>query len=248
MTTQEFSSQFDTLINAYNMQANHGNSFQPLEFDEYEKSVFLTLAQEEVVISLYSGNGISNSFESTEEVRRYLANLTRTLFIDTEKTEGGNPALMKGVISRSAVFPTDIGKELLYIVQESIQLPDSDDPCLSGKVVEVVPITHDTYNRIMKNPFRRPSNKKAFRLDLDKNKVEILYSMDTPFKYWARYLTKPKPIVLTNLREGLSINGEREISQCELHNMLHRVILETAVRMAVSSRSIGSSKDAKPKE
>ena len=49
MTTEEFSNEFDTLLNSY------GENPSTIELDEYEKSVFLTKAQEEIVIDLYSG-------------------------------------------------------------------------------------------------------------------------------------------------------------------------------------------------
>jgi hypothetical protein len=37
-----------------------------LNFDEYEKSVFLTKAQEELVIHYYTGKATGDSFEDTE--------------------------------------------------------------------------------------------------------------------------------------------------------------------------------------
>lgn len=60
MTTEEFSNGFDVLINSY---SGLGDS---LNFDEYEKSVFLTKAQEEIVEGLYTGKILGDSFEDTE--------------------------------------------------------------------------------------------------------------------------------------------------------------------------------------
>ncbi len=59
MTTEEFSNEFDTLINSYSIS-------ELLSFDEYEKSVYLTKAQEEIVEGLYTGKVLGNSFEETE--------------------------------------------------------------------------------------------------------------------------------------------------------------------------------------
>lgn len=81
MTIHEFSDTFDTLLNSYNTQAQFGEqaSRREIVLDEYEKSVFLTKAQEEVVINLYNGkNPYGDSFESTEEMRRYLDALVKT--------------------------------------------------------------------------------------------------------------------------------------------------------------------------
>ena len=53
MTTQEFSDGFDTLLNSFGNTLTFGST---LTFDEYEKSVFLTKAQESIVIELSSNN------------------------------------------------------------------------------------------------------------------------------------------------------------------------------------------------
>lgn len=66
MTNREFSNGFDTLVNSYASQEFFGQSSNPLNFDEYEKSIFLTKAQEEIVESLYTGKLIGDSFEETE--------------------------------------------------------------------------------------------------------------------------------------------------------------------------------------
>ena len=82
MTTEEFSNEFDTLLNSYALSPNkYGMESSPLtiELDEYEKSVFLTKAQEDIVISLYNGkNPTGDSSEKTEEIRRYLSDLVKT--------------------------------------------------------------------------------------------------------------------------------------------------------------------------
>ena len=75
MTTEEFSNEFDILLNSYDTQ-ELGKVQGKLEFDEYEKSVFLTKAQEELVISIYDGKNLSGeSFENTEEARRSLSSI-----------------------------------------------------------------------------------------------------------------------------------------------------------------------------
>ena len=70
MITEEFSNEFDILYN--NISSN-----QAPGLDEYEKSVFLTQAQEALVIDLYRGT-LGDSFESTEEVTRYLNSLVKS--------------------------------------------------------------------------------------------------------------------------------------------------------------------------
>ena len=78
MTTEEFSNEFDTILQSYSVQNEFGQQ-NPIAFDEYEKSVFLTKAQEQIIITLYNGKNSSNeSLEKTEELRRYLSNLIKT--------------------------------------------------------------------------------------------------------------------------------------------------------------------------
>ena len=69
MTLQEFSIEFDIMYNNVT-----SNSAPPL--NEYEKSVFLTQAQLEIVKELYSGrNQLGLAVEVNEESRHYLNSL-----------------------------------------------------------------------------------------------------------------------------------------------------------------------------
>ena len=71
---------FDTLVSSYRRFKDFDNKeiLDSIEFNEYEKSYFLTKAQDELVIALYNGRNVSGeSFESTEELRRYLSNLVK---------------------------------------------------------------------------------------------------------------------------------------------------------------------------
>jgi hypothetical protein len=69
MSNTEFSNQFDVLYNNIMSNAAPG-------LNEYEKSVFLTQAQRDIVIGIYNGREVPGlSFESVEESRRYLSEL-----------------------------------------------------------------------------------------------------------------------------------------------------------------------------
>lgn len=79
MTTDEFSNAFDTLSNAYRVNWGFGQE-DKIAFDEYEKSFYLTLAQELFVVSCYNGKNASDyQFEITEEDRRTLDSLVVTV-------------------------------------------------------------------------------------------------------------------------------------------------------------------------
>lgn len=221
MNTQEFSNQFDTFISAY-----YKGLSDALTFDEYEKSVFLTEAQEEIVVELYSGkNSFGDSFEKTEEVRRFLSSLNKD-YTTREKIES------TGLSNKSVFF--NIPNDVWFITYEAVTLTDNNIECLDKEEAIVVPTTQDDFYKVRRNPFKGPNKRRVLRLDGNNNTVELVsdYNID---KYSIRYLSKPNPIILTNL-SGLSINGVSEITECELNPVIHRIILERAVRKAVASR------------
>ena len=127
-------------------------------------------------------------------------------------------------------------EDVWFITYESATLKDERLGCLDGEEATIVPVTQDEYYRIAKNPFRGPSKDRAVRLDIGDGVIEIIsdYNID---KYLVRYLSRPKPIVLVDLNE-LSINGEKvKTTECELNPVIHRAILERAVRLAIISKT-----------
>jgi len=245
MTTEEFSDAFDTLVNSAANVDNFGSIDSTLKFDEYEKSYFLTKAQEEVVRELYTGkNRFGESFEKTEELRRLLNDLIVTKKQPLTEENYNNLALT----DKSYFVP--ILDNVMYIIYEAVRLKDGSLGCYSGTVINVQPITHDEYNKIKDNPFRGPTRYKALRLDTNDTKitdedvqstnyVEIIskYSCD---EYIVRYLRKLSPIILVDLEDSnVSIDGKTKKHDCELNSILHEYILERAVGMALRTKSIG---------
>ncbi len=216
MTNEEFSNEFDILINNINVG---------LEFDEYEKSVYLTKAQEEVVEGLYTGKITGDSFEGTEQLRRYLADLVKTVILPCNKAPKG--------LSNNSVFAV-LPDDLWFITYESVAL-NGDTPCINSKEIQVVPVTQDEYHRIKGNPFRRQNSRRALRLDVGNSMVELISDEDIR-SYLVRYMSRPEPIILLDLPEELSINNVNEKTECKLNPGLHRTILEVAVNMAIKSR------------
>ena len=237
MTTSEFSNEFDVLINAYANNNAIGDNYDKnnLAFDEYEKSIFLTKAQEEIIIDLYNGkNPFGDSFEKTEEIRRYLSDLIKT-YTTTDKKVGYTG------LSKSSVF-FELPDDLWFITYESVNLKDDRLGCMSGEDISVIPITQDEYHRIGKNPFRGANERKALRLDLSNKVVEIVskYNVES---YLVRYLSRPVPIILTNLADDLSINDISTKTECELNPVIHRAILERAVKLAIISKVPNTGKE-----
>ena len=235
MTTEEFSNEFDTLLNSYSTTEVFGKTPSTVELDEYEKSIFLTKAQEEIVIGTYNGkNQFGDSFESTEEIRRYLSSLIKTYITTDKKVEYIG-------LSKSSVF-FELPNDLWFITYEAVNLKDDGLGCINGENISVIPITQDEYHRIKKNPFRGTNERRALRLDLNNKVVEIISKYNIE-KYLVRYLSRPAPIILTDLTDNLSINGISVKTECELNPVVHRAILERAVKLAIISRVPNAGKE-----
>jgi hypothetical protein len=230
MRLQDFSTGMDTLLNSYAVSAGFGSTDNPstIELDEYEKSQLLTKSQEDTVIDLYSGrNPIGASFEQTEELRRYLANLVREAKLSPIETTAG----ILGIDSKSKFFT--LPEDLWFITYESVSI--TDGKCEGHTSLEVIPVRQDEYHRIKKNPFRGANGRRALRLDLSDGVIEIV-SKYAVSQYYLRYLRKIKPIILTDLGSENSIRGISSVTECELPESLHQMILERAVAAALQSR------------
>lgn len=237
MTIEEFSNEFDILVASYKRFKAFDNReiLDSIEFNEYEKSVFLTNAQEEIVINLYNGkNPYGDSFESTEELRRYLDSLVKIKEYNIDEQVEGIKLESKSVLFQLPEF-------IAFITMERVVYDDESLGCANGTVADVYPVTQDEYNRLRDNPFRGSSKYKALRLDYGDNIVEIIPKYNIG-KYIIKYLSKPSPIILTDLPEGLKVDNDAVAHECQLNSMLHRTILERAVSMALASKGISIDK------
>lgn len=232
MTIHEFSDAFDIALSSYQSATDYNKQFADTEIvlNEYEKSIFLTRAQEDIVKAIYNGSSISDSFEKTEAARRQLDALVK------QKVYKGTTKQDTGLHDKFIHYSFELPEDCWYIVFEQVTTIKSDKKCESEKVLEVYPVAHDDYHRIVKNPFRGPNTRKALRLDFGKLQVEIVSNYELS-KYLVRYLSKPSPIVLCDLAaEGISIEGVTTPTECVLSELLHQEILDRAVQLAVTSR------------
>lgn len=209
MTNKEFDTQFDIFYN--NIASNAAPSVTP-----YEKSVFLTQAQRDIIIGLYNGREIPGlSFESTEEARKYLSNLVKVHEVDIDN------------INTLIELPS----KLWFITLEESIFNDDSYECLKGNVMEVIPTRQDNLYSLLHNPFKGPSERRVLRVDIN-GKVK-LYSKYKISKYIVTYIEQPSPIILEDLSDyGLSIEGLSTESESNINPILHRAVLERAVALA----------------
>lgn len=204
MTLEELSNEFDVIVNSY-------DNSQSLVFNEYEKSIYLTKAQEYIIKELY------RNYEGTEELNSYL----KTLIKDKTYT-----------IEDSANIELDYPDNFLYILKEYANI---NTTCKSNNRVDVLPITQDEYNEVVENPFRGSKSKV---LRLEENKIKLI--TDLPIiSYTMTYLSNPSPIILIDLPNGLTINNEsKKSTTIETSESIHREILDKAVQLAIQSKTL----------
>lgn len=222
MNVQELSNLFDTLLQPYITKDNFGKQ-NTLVFDEYEKSIFLTKAQEQIVLELYQ------ELEQSEEVRKYLSNLIKT---DNYAPVGEQNETL--INNNFKSYKVEISNDILFMIYEQCTLSDENN-CINNKIVSVVPTIHDDLDKVLKNPFKSPNSRKVIRLDFD-NKIELISKYNIT-NYKVRYLKKPNPIILVALEGNLSINnGDTKVSNGETNPILHERIVQRAVQLAVQSK------------
>lgn len=220
MDVQELSNLFDTLLQPYITKDIQGEQ-NTLAFDEYEKSVFLTKAQEQIVLELYQ------ELEQSEENRKYLSNLIKTgNYIPVGEQD-------EDLINNNfKSYKVEIEDSVLFMIYEQCTLSDKNN-CINGRIVSVVPTIHDDLDKVLKNPFKSPNSRKVIRLDFD-NKIELISKYNIS-NYKVRYLKKPNPIILVTL-EDLNIDKKQEVSNGETNPILHERIVQRAVQLAVQSK------------
>ena len=197
----------------------------------------------------------------------------------TKKTKG-----FQKIKSDSQVVT--LPENLMFIIYEHVIFNDKQLECLDGSTAVVVPITHDEYYKAMQNPFRRPNDKRVFRLDVahpsnefeangrllylynryhklkqedieylegyseilgpsdrfnlrddDRPQLVELISKYKINQYFCRYIKRPNPIIVEDLPDYLTIHGLNRRSESEVNPILHKAILENAIKLAISHRN-----------
>lgn len=212
MNLIDFSREFDILYNNINSNEAPGVT-------EYEKSVFLTQAQEALILDIVQGNKIEG-VEDTELLKEQLSKLTAEKYLS--KSTSSIPT-----ISSSSIL-YELPENLLHILYEHILKKVDGCPDL---IIQVLPTTHDKILKLLRNPFSGPS-KQALRLNVGHNLIEVITdkNINTSDKYFIRYIRCPRPIVLED--SELPVVGYSTPQECELHESLHRNILSRAVILA----------------
>lgn len=158
MTTEEFSNEFDVLYN--NIMSNEAPGL-----NEYEKSVFLTKAQDEIVKNhfLPEGNPKQKGFDDNQKRQIDFSNLIRTEYgipLASSNSTGSTHSPILGDIDPRG-YKYGLPDNILYIINESISLGYRTE---SVGVRQILPLKYNEYSRLMSKPFKEPLKFQAWRL------------------------------------------------------------------------------------
>lgn len=231
MAVEEMDNMFDVLYN--NITSN-----QAPGLNAYEKSVFLTKAQDEILKNYFNpkskGNTTQDGFDGSAKRQVDFSMLTT---VETSSTKSYSHGLVTGFSAplfdkRANTKSITLPSKLMYAINEMVEVVRGTE---TNKVLlQVVPIKFDEYSRLMCKPYKRPLKYQAWRLTNNDvvNKADIIVGpSDTLSTYTIKYIRRPNPIIISNL-DGLTIEGKGTATECELDPILHEEILQRAVELA----------------
>lgn len=223
MNTIEFSREFDLLYN--NITSN-----QAPGLNEYEKSVFLTKAQRQIILESFNAktDSIGEGFDGGQRRQYDFSNLIQTKV----RTQIFDPTVIT-IDNRSRLF--EFPNDWLLSINEVVESNTA------GDTLSVTPLNNEEYRKYMSKPYKFPPRSIAWRLInsgnsiMKKKVVELIYPDDKYTNYKIRYVRSPKPIILedlTNYGTDITIDGETAVRECELPSDCHQEILDRAVLLA----------------
>lgn len=242
MTVKEMDNLFNMLYDNADQEAPGLNSF--------EKSQYLTKALFAIIkttVEEYLRSGGSTGFRK-DEINRYA--FTGLIKSEVINTPIATTSLEK-TTPNSEFF--ELPNDVYTILYEDcdIQSPGSHSLYFAGVLIQ--PTRYDFIQKIMRNPFRKPSNRKdrGYRLDVSTSSgtqlAEIIVEDGTkPINYRIRYVKSPEPIIIEDLTIAyptlnLSIHGETlpyvdpagTDSATNVNVDLHELIVQRAVELAI---------------
>lgn len=257
MTLREFSIEFDVMYN--NISSN-----QAPGLDEYEKSVFLTRAQNMLLKEYFSpltdaqGGGFDGSRKRQYDFTPLIVAIAPE-FYGTLKEE---PQLAPYVLKEDSQIFQFNSPDKRFLLPVNERAVDDD-----GKEYTVIPINYIEYQKLSSKPYKYPLKGLIWRVffnDQDSDTTSSDYNgapkkfyielvgnykktkkqidslgreqiINTPLKYYIKYVKKPEPIILEDLDSygnNLIIDGKNKQQNTDMPEETHYEILERAVTLA----------------
>ena len=145
MTNLEFSNQFEVLYN--NITSN-----QAPGLDNYEKSVFLTKAQDEIVKSYFDPrtNKPQEGFDGSEKRQIDFSMILRTKTYESSNFTAATFDIHSN--TKKILLDTDI----MMFINEFADVTRPNNTGTGTVRLTVIPLDYKEYSRLMYKPFKRP--------------------------------------------------------------------------------------------
>lgn len=184
MTTEEMSNSLDTLLNSYNNQALFGDqtSRADIALDEYEKSLFLTQAQDAIVKNYFlpKTDPTASGFDGDERRQVDFSSLVTV----TKPSISSN---------QSSIFDH---RGIIYTLPKNLLLMLNEAFIVDGKRYVVKPISYRDYDRIMSKPYAQPLKKQCWRIFQNQNSEYDIESEIVPIQHVRDNLTSTKTYLM----------------------------------------------------
>ena len=226
MTAAQMSHEFDLLWN--NIMSN-----QAPGLSEYEKSVFLTKAQDEIVKNYLVPQSPGNLLRAgVEDIPKRHTDFSSLIVNSTVSLSGQGSMHSDGV---SGELPDDY--PILAILSET------------AEDLAVRPLDSEEFLRLMSKPYKYPLKGQCWRLMHDDGTIEVVAPYGTTISsYNIRYVKRPHPIITGTLPSGIKFeyNGSdydassSGAGDSEVPESLHEDIVQRAVELA---KGVWSSSD-----
>lgn len=205
MTAKEFSDQFDVLYN--NITSN-----QAPGLNEYEKSVFLTKAQDEIIKNYFlpQSNAKQAGYDGNAKRQADFSMLMRTASLNSisqTSNPGSGDVLIYQIDPRSKVF--ELPEDVFLIINEAAHLQKHYTSGYHGSnsgwstyfIRQIIPLTYDEYMRLMSKPYKNPLKNQAWKLIVSNSSLAYDSTTNAP----------AIELILTNTdRNWLNIYDEEE--------------------------------------
>lgn len=184
---------------------------------------------------------LNNAIEKFIEQRAYGTNAKRLGLEETQKRDDD----LRNIIKNSAITPNaatsnnkphgrfiSLPTDYRHAIQEEATVNYIDcTGATASKRVEVIPTTHDRYNRTIKDPFNKPYEDQIIRLIFQGDVFELVSDATTQVTtYHLRYVATP-----TKVRYGTTYSTPTTDIQFTLAEHCHREIISMAVEMALEN-------------
>lgn len=262
MTSLEFSNEFEILYN--NIMSN-----QSPGIDEYEKSMFLTKAQLELVKNYFNPRsnktqeGYDDSakrqydFSVLNTVKKYFAGKYNEIdFEDGNDNEHSIITHLKTNILGEDEMDIKFNRyfyktpyDFLFFINEEAfveRVIPARENLKQRNAAIVTPINFNDYTILRGGTYKYPVSKnecwKLITNKKDENEIIAPYNYKI-VAYTLRYVRKPKPIILTDIQSeyGTTIDGEGNTLNpvCELPEAVHPEIVQRAIELAKAAYRTG---------